>query len=72
MSFKVYQVKKDAQISPLLSYDPGHVQYRWTKNVDVDNTHVGPTQPTQHLAMLTNHENATYHKQKAAPLGLNC
>lgn len=71
VSFQVCQVKKDAQISPLLSYNPGHMQYRWTKHVDVNNTHVEPTQPMQHLAMLTKHDSATHHKQEAAPLGLN-
>lgn len=65
VSFQVCQVKKDAQISPLLSYDPGHMQYRWTKHVGVDNTHAEPTQPTQHLAMFTKHDNATHHKQKS-------
>lgn len=37
MSFKV--CKQDAWISPLLSYGPGHRQYRWTEHVDVDNAY---------------------------------
>lgn len=70
VSFQVCQVKKDAQISPLLSYNPGHCS-TGGPNVDVNNTHVEPTQPMQHLAMLTKHDSATHHKQEAAPLGLN-
>lgn len=56
---------------PIAFLQPWALQYRWTKHVDVNNTHVEPTQPMQHLAMLTKHDSATHHKQEAAPLGLN-